>query len=393
MIEIVNVLDTGEIWVLQVENDEVFIVLTNVHGEILRKVPYSLLKEGDGIECGINDTLIITSNDNGFGIYDASSMTDITSEYIGQDERIVSYTKTDDNIYFWALKILDTFEEKYAEIRIFDLSTEEVMFLSLDSDTLKKDFDIERTYSVEDIDIGDAGNGVCYIRYLGEKYGTKTNSIVIDLNRKLVTPVPFPRDNGSKYSSDGENMIIFSNMVDFLLLNLETQDVMKYPNRDFDPKGPLAEGLFYGVSDDSSNDSVVLDINGNVVVDLEQYPQSVDQISSFYNGIALVEFENDYFTLIDRNGSFLFEPIKGYYPQFYQDAGVIIARKEERLGGMEPIEYICVERSGKMISIEIPVRAFPYSLSPNEYVIAIEDKIYCIGGSSTGLYTQELIFE
>ena len=394
MITIISVLDTGKIWTLQQENDELFIVLTNIDGEILKKVPYNL-KEGDGIECGINDTLIITANDNGFGIYDVNTMTDITSEYIEQDEKIVSYTQTDENVYFWALRTLDTFEEKYVEIRIFDISTEEVLFLSLDSETLIKEYNIERTYSVENIDIGDAGNGVCYITYLGSTYEHENNSIVIDLNRKRVTPVPFPRQNGAMYSSDGDNMIIFSNVAvhGFLLLNLETQEVVDYPNGDFDPEGSLAEGLFHGVSDDSSNDSVVLDVNGNVVIDLQQYPQPVDHISTFHNGIALVEFENDYFTFIDRNGNFLFEPIKGYYPQFYQDAGVIIAEKEKTLGSMESAECICVEKSGKMTSIEIPAPANPYSLRPNEYVIALEGKIYCIAGSSTGLYAQELIFE
>lgn len=401
MIAIINILDTGEIWTLQQENDELFIVLTNIDGEILKKVPYRL-KEGDGMECGINDTLIITANyndfgiyDNDFGIYDVNTMTDITFEYIEQDEKIVFYTQTDDNIYFWALKTLDTFEEKYVEIRIIDLSTEEVLFLSLDSETLIKEYNIERTYSVENIDIGDAGNGVCYITYLGSAYEYENNSIVIDLNRKRVTPVPFPRQNGAMYSSDGDNMIIFSNVAvhGFLLLNLETQEVVDYPNRDFDPEGSLAEGLFHGVSDDSSNDSVVLDVNGNVVIDLQQYPQPVDHISTFHNGIALVEFENDYFTFIDRNGNFLFEPIKGYYPQFYQDTGVIIAEKEKTLGSMESTECICVEKSGRMTSIEIPAPANPYSLRPNEYVIALEGKIYCIAGSSTGLYAQELIFE
>ncbi|MEE0884967.1 MAG: hypothetical protein U0L59_07035 [Faecalimonas sp.] len=74
------------------------------------------------------------------------------------------------------------------------------------------------------------------------------------------------------------------------------------------PHGKYAEGMYF-----DRNAKKFYDANMNVKIDFTQYDiekNFYNQLPCFVDGYAAIQFENDYFTIIDKDGNFMFEPIK-----------------------------------------------------------------------------------
>lgn len=225
-----------------------------------------------------------------------------------------------------------------------------------------------------------AGNNVYYIEYIGEYLGPEyerdtLNSLVIDLNRNKIIPVAFPSENGRLYCrSDGNYTIVHSTLNETKIVNHETGIVEEFPNKNYFPEGILSEGIFYAKGNNGG--MAFLDIQGNVLIDLNQYSQSVQIAKPFKNNIALIGFANDYITYIDINGKFLFEPIKGHIKSYDENKSIVLVESEEG-------KYIAIDKNGNMTNMDL----LPYSRDC--VFVEYEGEQYWVAGGKLGLYSQE----
>lgn len=274
-VRIINVVEDGTLWVIEKdESGQQYIVHTNIYGDVLGKVVY----EFDGyIERGIDGNLFaIEINDNDgekINIYDINSLEEISSTYKGDFDDIISLIQTENEIVLIVRKIVESFEEKYACLKIIDISGNEIFNISLDRDTLLNEYNIEVSKSAENIEISYAGNNIYYIGYLGSAYdSTQINSLIIDLKRNKVIPVAFPYRNGLYCKSDGNYTLVHSPQHGKIIVNNETGEFGNYNNHDYTPEGALSEGVFYAISYRFGEKKAYLDTEGNIVIDLEQFP-------------------------------------------------------------------------------------------------------------------------
>ena len=191
-----NALEDGTLWANETdEAGQRYIVHLNVKGEILGKV----LNEFDGYMNGrpdeysyemtgggINESFFaIETTDNGaerINIYDINTLEDVSGAYIGEYDEIISMIQTEKEIVFVVRKIVESFEEKYACLKLINTSGEEIFDISLDHKTLTENYNIDRIKDHVNMGIEYAGNNVYYIGYIGSAYDyDKLNSLVIDL--------------------------------------------------------------------------------------------------------------------------------------------------------------------------------------------------------------------
>lgn len=101
-------------------------------------------------------------------------------------------------------------------------------------------------------------------------------------------------------------------------------------------KGKYAEGMFY-----DEDTKKFYDASMNVKIDLSQYEIEEDfsgQFPYFVDGHAAIQFKNDYFTIIDKDGKFMFEPIKADTSTNISEG--IVGYRGENEQGMTVWKYI-----------------------------------------------------
>lgn len=382
-VTIVNVMDDGTLWIIEKDEEgQQYIVHTNVYGEVLGKA----INDFDGyMEKGLDSNLFAIDNgDADISIYDINSLQDMTNVYKGDFDGVIEVIQTEQDSVFVARKIIESFEESYACLKLVDIEGNELFDISLDSNTLLKEYNIERVKTAEQMEINYAGNNIYYIDYIGSAYDSgQINSLIIDLNRNKVIPVAFPHRNGLYCSSDGNYTLIYCPQYGTIIVNNETEVVARFANTDYKPKGDLEEGVFYAISYGygGREDKAFLDVQGNIVIDLEQYSQEVDMAWPFKDGKALIEFTNGYMTYVDMKGEFLFEPVKGHVLSYDEKEDVVSAYIENEAN---EYKYIAIDKTGNVTDINLQYYR-------DYFFVEYEGKKYWVVGGKAGLQTQEYI--
>lgn len=379
-VRICNAIKDGTLWLIEEDaQGQEYVVRANVFGNILAK---ALCDEFDGyFTVGIDERLFFTSSGN---IYDIYSLEDVTSTYKGEYDEIVSYLTTENGPVFVVRKVTDSFEEQYTSLGLVDKNGKMFFDISLDHNSMHTQYGIESNYSTDEITAEYAGNNVYYIKYVGSQYESGAlNSLIIDLSRDKIIPCDFPKSCWY-CSSDGYYTLICSTSVsDFFVVNNDTEAFSYYPNSDFRPEGTIAEGLFYGIGSRYGNDNeqAYLDASGNIIINLNNYPQAVKQAWQFKNGTALIEFENEYVAFIDNTGAFLFDPVKGCYANYFESEGVAVVTVEDESG---TVQHFSVDKNGNVREINI----FDGLSNEQFHLVEYEGKKYWVVGGDSGLQMQ-----
>ena len=381
-VHICNVIEDGTFWAIVTdESEQTNIIRANVDGDILGSMEKTV--EGT-VEGGINDTIFVVRQDNEYIIYDINSHEDISDSYKGDYDTITSYMKTEDSVVFGVKKVYDSFEEQYVSLKLVDATGKEFFEIPLDSQSLKESYGIEKDYLTEDVNISYAGNNVYYIKYVASQYSNDLNALVVDLNRSKVIPAAFPRVNGSYLcTSDGNYTIAYTQLYNPIMVDHELGAEIKFPNSDYVPTQKISDGVFYATGRYNGNASaqVFLNLSGEVVIDLNQYPQEVVSVYPFKDGAAFVRFRNNYVTFIDLKGEFLFEPIKGHLPEYIEDSGIAIMYDESYEEGGRKI--VSIDRNGN--TSEINIVGDPEDFMLIEY----EGEKYWVCDGEAGLQVQK----
>ena len=380
-IEILNFLQDGTFWATEVDKTgEEYIIHADIHGNIISKALYSLF--GSTIKWGIDNDRLVGKKD-GYHVFDIETQEDISDKYIGDYDEIDNIIKTKNGIVFSIKKRMESFEEDYECFKLVS-ETENILFeVSLDTKTLLNEYGIEK-YDKASPYIGYCSNNVYYIPYIGDKYGEKgtLNSLIIDLNKTKVISAPFPQNNGFYISSDGDYTLIYSPHLGELVVNNETSEFIDldfinigyYPDED----GKLSEHKF--LATDTYTGKAILDVQGNIVIDLNNYGRSAASryaVSSFINDTAFIRFEGGYFSFIDSKGEILFEPIKGNLYDYYDNYGIAIILDENSE------ELFSINKNGEKETITLPGER-------EIFYVKYEGKNYWVEGGQGGIHTVEV---
>ena len=351
-VHIYNVIEDGTFWAIVTDEiGQTSIVHTNVDRDILGSMEKSAEETMQG---GISDTLFVVRQDNEYKIYDINSHEDISDSYKSDYDTITSYMETEDSAVFGVRKVYDSFEEQYVSFKLVDTTGKEFFEIPLDSKSLMDNYGIEKNYLTEDVNISYAGNNVYYIKYVASQFRNDLNALVVDLNRNKVIPAAFPRVNGSYLcTSDGNYTIAYTQQYNPIMVDHELGAEIEFPNPEYVPMQKISDGVFYATGRYNGNASaqVFLNLSGEVVIDLNQYPQEVVSVYPFKDGAAFVRFRNNYVTFIDLKGEFLFEPIKGHLPEYIEDSGIAIMYDESYEEGGRKI--VSIDRNGNTSEINL----------------------------------------
>lgn len=370
-IQIKNFLEDGTFWGIETdETGEIFTIHADVLGNILKKVSTGGM--GKEIRYGIGDSFVIWEGEYPCCIYDLDTNRDATTDFIGDYDELFDLLETEDGLVFVARKTIDTFEERYDCVKLIDADGNVLIEISLDKNTLSEQYGMEKN-SQKEPEVKWIGKKVFYMPYVGDSYADRDyDSLIIDFARNKMIPVDAPNNNSTGYCySDGDYTVIYETTSYPVIVNHETGEV-KILEGVYEPaSGVVIDQRAKGVSEgkflaSTYHDFYVLDIQGNMIIDLNNYGQNVTKMYPFAEGAALIEFENGYVTFIDENGEFLFEPVKGVAANFYRDlcAAVIVdydagevflfdrEGSKERLYMSNPENIFFTEYEGRMYLIE-----------------------------------------
>lgn len=380
-VNIFNVIEDGTFWaVVTDENGQTKIVHTNIYGDILGSMEKNSVDEA--MEAGLNDDLFVVRQDNEYKIYDINSHEEVSATYIGDYDRIISYMKTEDGTVFGVTKEVDSFEEKYISLKLVDEIGKAFFEISLDSSTLMDNYGIEKNYSVDDVNIRYAGNNTYVIKYVAPNFQNALNALVVDLNRNEIIPAHFPPNTGTFLcSSDGNYTIASQN--EPVMVDQEAGIQVEFPNSKYVPMQKISEGVFYaeGKYLGDAGKKVFLNLAGEIVIDLNQYPQDVVSVYPFENGAAFIRFRNNYVTYINLKGEFLFEPIKGYDPIYLENTDIAIMYDKSYEESDRAI--LAVDKKGNTKEVNL------MGAVDDIILIEYEDEKYWVADGKNGLQVQK----
>lgn len=370
-IQIKNFLQDGTFWGIETNvTGEVYTIHADVFGNILKRVSASSME--NEIRYGIGDSFVIWNREYPCRIYDLDTDRDATADFIGDYDELYDLLETEDGLIFVARKTIDTFEEKYECVKLIDADGNALIEISLDKETLLAEYGLEKDYQ-EKPKVKWIGKKVFYMPYVGDSYADRDyDSLIIDFARNKVIPVDAPNNNMTGYCySDGNYTVIYESYSSPIIVNHETGEVVVLEGEYIPASGVVIDQRAKGVSEGkflatTYKDFYVLDIQGNMIIDLNNYGPNVTKMYPFAEGAALIEFENGYVTFIGDNGEFLFEPVKGTAANFYRDlcAAVIVdydagevflldrEGDKERLYISNPGNIFCTEYEGRMYLVE-----------------------------------------
>lgn len=380
-IQILNFMQDGTFWATEIDElGEQYIIHTDIQGNIIVKALYN--EFGDEIECGIDNNRIVVES-NGYHIFDIETLEDVSDKYIGDYDEIDDVIKTENEVIFSIKRTMESFEEEYECFKLVS-DTEDILFeVSLDTETLLNEYGIEKNDKASSPYIGYCSNNVYYIPYIGYEYGGNDtlNSLIIDLNKKKVISAPFPQRNGLYISSDGDYTLIYSPQHGGLVVNNETSEFinMNFINIGYYPDGDgkLSEHKFLATS--AHDGKAILDVQGNIVIDLNNYGRNVSSrysVSLFADDTAFIRFDGDYVSFINNKGEILFDPIKGHVYDYYNEQGIAI------MTDMDSGEMFSIDKNGKKEIIELPGKG-------EIFYVKYKGKNYWVEGGQ-GIHTAEI---
>lgn len=380
-IEILNFLQDGTFWAIEVDEiEEKYIIHADIHGNIISKALYN--EFGATIEWGIDNNRLVVEK-NGYHVFDIETKNDVSDNYIGDYDEIDGVIKTENGIVFSIKKTIESFDEDYECFKLVS-ETENILFeVSLDAKTLLNEYGIEKCDGAFPY-IGYCSNNVYYIPYIGDEFGENgtLNSLIIDLNKTKAISAPFPQDNGLYISSDSDYTLIYSPHHGALVVNNATSEFTElnfinigyYPDED----GKLSEHKFLAA--DTHTGKAILDVQGNIIIDLNNYGRSVSNryaVSAFIDDTAFIQFEGDYLSCIDSKGKILFEPIKGNMYDYYDEHGIAIITDESNE------ELFSISKNGEKAAINLPGKE-------HIFYVKYKEKNYWVEGGQGGIHTVEI---
>jgi len=312
-IGISNILSDGRIWAVEDNGQTIDIVLLDVYGNVYNRLSADLYS--GYLVCGIDSVTVVFSYNDEISIYNIETNENMTDSIVKDFDFINEILWIDDEPIFSVKKKVESFSEEYLQYKLVDRNGNKLFDISLDEATLKT-YGIQKSYNIQtdhDMHLHQLTDDLYYIPYVGGKYNglSELNSLLIDVKNNKVTPVSFPSSNGTIYaSSDGGITSVFVPMKGEVLINNDTGESMRFPSDDYAPVGIASEGKI-SATGHQEQWWAIFDMQGNLLIDLNNYGHVVRKAYEFHNDACLIEFIDDYVSFIDTNGSFLFEPVKG----------------------------------------------------------------------------------
>lgn len=389
-IQIKNFLQDGTFWGIETdEMGEVYTIHADVHGNVMKRLSTGSM--GKEIRYGVGDRFVIWEQEYPIRIYDLDINIDVTNDFIGDYDEIYDLLETEDGLVFVITKTIDTFEEKYMCVKLLDADGNTLSEISLDKNTLLTEHGIERNPNRE-LNVKWAGEKVFYIPYVGDEFADQEcDSLIIDVGRNKIISIDAPMNNTTGYChSDGNYTVIYESHRTPIIVNNETGEVTPLGDEsgwsEYLPASAVylnieaksvSEGKFLATSSKKSEQYYVLDVQGNVIMDLNNYAQKLAKFFPFAEGVALIEFENGYVTFIDSNGEFLFEPVKGDASYFFDDLCAAVVTDYD-MG-----EMFLLDKAGNKEKLYM---THPKNIFYAEY----QGKAYLIEGEGIGLNVMEI---
>lgn len=274
-------------------NDEQILVQTDLSGKIYNTYPRADTADA---EAALTDDRILFKSDRDYYIYDFGLDRDVTAEYTGGDKKICYANKECIMLY----KIEETYNSENIYMDILDREGNGILSFSTKEMGEKYNVNWERNEGY-----GECGSHIYYIEFESDQ---DQSVCFLDMERrKAYVSSNLPGSNSGSIRSDGEYIIDSQPYHGNVVINCETEEVT-----DLSRRGTV-EGISEGKVVHIVNNRPVayLNTDGTTAIELNYENTSVTDATQFENGYAMIEFNNYFTTIIDTEGNFLFEPIKG----------------------------------------------------------------------------------
>lgn len=319
-----NFLQDGTFWAEERnEQGEEYIIYADINKNVFKRVSCDMY-EGSML-CGIDDDEIAiwshdSSGEDYIYIWNVNSYEDCTKKYIG-DNDIINQVLYEKDILFLETRHIESFEEEYDYYSMVDINGNVIFELSLEEEKLLNDYGINRWNGLH-IHTEKLADNIYCVEYIGNFYEEEEpNALVVDLERNKIIPITYSTSSGS-VRSDGNYTYI-----GWLRINNETGEIEKTTGE------VLSQDRLLDLEWSDERYYVIKDLKGNVVKKITNEKRPVQSVSIVEEGVALVVFDDNYFTLIDSDGEFLFEPIKGRlchgWGSIYDECGLLVAEDVE----------------------------------------------------------------
>ncbi len=368
-----NVLDDGTIWGYQSDSDRnLSYIHFNIKGEIIDEMEYigNSREEfaSETMDIGLNNNLFINhGSSNGrstCSIYNIKTKEDVTDDYLSESQYISDTFDTEIGAVVAVYETIDTFNEKYATIKLLNQDLEEIFSISLDADTLIQQYGIEKTYDQSRLSshwptIKYAGGDTFYIEEIDSSHEGDNNSLLIDLGEGNINPIDLPDDGYYSYS-DG-NQTLFGS--EYLFRNqdgikeekfLEYLNEISYTKMLNDGTLVVTNSMIY-----MPTTAFLYNFTNDYYLDLNNMSQEVYDVLGIDDlGYAYILFSNGYITVVDKDGTFMFDPIKCQSTlgdsKFYSKAQMALIEIEENG------ENVCysIDRYGNLTRLNINLDGF-----------------------------------
>ena len=228
-LNIINVLSDGRIWGVEQNEDEKATVLFDVNGRV-----YNRILEGvfpGYCVYGIDSERVAFGDDEIISIYDIETKDDKTNLIVKDFDCINDIFWKDGEPLFSVMKKVQSFAEEYIQYRLVDKNGSILFEISLDNATLntyrmKKDYVVREHKNIK---ISQLTNNVYYLSYVGENEVDRLNSLIINIDNNMITPVWIPHGSVT-ISSDGEFTLASVYFGGNFLINNYTGELMNFPD-------------------------------------------------------------------------------------------------------------------------------------------------------------------
>lgn len=251
----------------------------------------------------LTENRILFQNDE-YYIYDLEKNQDVTNEYKKEDETIIY--ASDECVFL--TKTEETYNSKNVCLRCADAEGKEI--ISFSTEEMSEKYNVEWEPMVFESNFRSCGSGIYAIQI--DKLGN-TYCFVDIVRNKVYAVTGLPQENLGDIYSDGNYIVYSQPQHGQAVIDCNTEQSTDFSNELYWMDGHLAEGKVSGKGYWSSNDKdrVFLNMDGSIFLDLKYEDTSVTEVSQFSNGFAMLEFNDNFVTIIDENGKFLFEPVEG----------------------------------------------------------------------------------
>lgn len=263
-------------------------------------------------------------------VYDLNSMEEITDKFINDNEKVwcierggnfVIKSKTEEtyNDLIFTITVMDEYANVTAQFSSTDFESK-----------------YERNWYLRNPSIYSADNGI-YVFNIGDMSNIKMldymgvidcihKKIIIVNKHEISRYIDANEDKNFEIYSDGEYLAFFSNYMGygnylfdlinekFVTINdgYSIAPMIVSDSKYFDKawKTRLSDDKVYCINRDEN--LAFENVKTGKMINIQFDDAKPSYISPFINGYAVVSFKNQYVTVIDENGSMLFDPIEGH---------------------------------------------------------------------------------